>query len=34
LQGMVDRVAAVDGTCIVDSPSGAGTRIVVVLPCA
>jgi signal transduction histidine kinase len=34
LQGMADRVAALDGTFVVDSPLGGGTRILVVLPCA
>jgi signal transduction histidine kinase len=34
LQGMADRVAAVEGTCTIDSPIGGGTRILVVLPCA
>jgi signal transduction histidine kinase len=34
LAGMADRVAASGGTLAVESPSGAGTRIAVELPCA
>ena len=33
LAGMVDRVAAQGGSLALDSPSGAGTRIAVELPC-
>jgi len=32
LRGLVDRVAALDGTLRVDSPAGGGTRIVAELP--
>ena len=32
LQGLADRVAALDGTFSVDSPPGAGTRVAAVLP--
>ena len=34
LQGLTDRVAALDGTLAVDSPAGAGTRLHVEIPCA
>jgi signal transduction histidine kinase len=34
LAGMADRVAASGGTLALESPSGAGTRIAVELPCA
>jgi len=34
LSGMADRVAAQGGTLALESPSGAGTRIAVELPCA
>jgi signal transduction histidine kinase len=34
LQGLADRVAALDGRFEVDSPIGGGTRISAVLPCA
>ena len=34
IQGLVDRVAALGGRLVVDSPAGAGTRIEAVLPCA
>lgn len=33
LRGMADRVAAVGGTLLVDSPPGRGTRVVARLPC-
>jgi signal transduction histidine kinase len=33
LRGLADRVAALDGTLSVDSPSGGGTRLQVELPC-
>jgi signal transduction histidine kinase len=32
LRGLVDRLAALDGTLTVDSPSGGGTRIVATIP--
>jgi signal transduction histidine kinase len=34
LRGLADRVAALDGQLVVDSPVGAGTRIRATLPCA
>ena len=34
LAGLLDRVAALGGTMVVDSPPGAGTRLLVDLPCA
>jgi signal transduction histidine kinase len=34
LQGLADRVAALDGRFEIDSPIGGGTRISAVLPCA
>jgi signal transduction histidine kinase len=34
LAGLRDRVAAVDGTLTIDSPPGAGTAVIVELPCA
>ena len=34
IQGLTDRVAALGGRLVVDSPAGAGTRIEAVLPCA
>ena len=34
LHGLVDRVEAVSGTLTVDSTPGAGTRLIVELPCA
>ncbi len=34
IQGLVDRVGALGGRLVVDSPAGAGTRIEAVLPCA
>jgi signal transduction histidine kinase len=34
IQGLADRVAALGGRLVVDSPAGAGTRIEAVLPCA
>jgi len=34
IQGLADRVAALGGRLVVDSPTGAGTRIEAVLPCA
>ena len=34
LAGLADRVAAQGGTLALESPSGAGTRIAVELPCA
>jgi signal transduction histidine kinase len=34
LTGLEDRVAALDGRLSVESPSGAGTRVVAELPCA
>lgn len=34
LAGLLDRVAALGGTLVVDSPPGAGTRLLVDLPCA
>ena len=33
LQGMVDRVRALDGQLEIDSPVGGGTRIAATLPC-
>ncbi len=33
LEGLADRVAALDGSLEVDSPTGGGTRVRVVLPC-
>jgi PAS domain S-box-containing protein len=33
LSGLIDRVAALDGSLIVRSPSGGGTRIEAVIPC-
>jgi signal transduction histidine kinase len=33
LRGLTDRVAALDGTLLVDRPSGAGTRLHVEIPC-
>lgn len=33
LQGLADRVAALGGRFEIDSPAGAGTRVVAVLPC-
>jgi signal transduction histidine kinase len=32
LRGLADRLAAVDGTIAIDSPPGAGTRLVAVIP--
>mgnify|MGYP000223944422 CR=1 FL=1 len=32
LRGLADRVAALDGTLLVESPAGAGTRIVATIP--
>ena len=34
LAGLLDRVAALGGTMVVDSPPGPGTRLLVDLPCA
>jgi signal transduction histidine kinase len=34
LSGLEDRVAALDGTITVDSPPGAGTRVLAEIPCA
>src|SRR3712207_1770394 len=34
LQGLVDRVGAVDGTLAVHSPPGKGTRVVATIPLA
>lgn len=34
LQGTIDRVTALEGTVLLDSPPGHGTRLVVELPCA
>ena len=34
LRGLTDRVAVLDGTLAVDSPSGGGTRLHVEIPCA
>jgi signal transduction histidine kinase len=34
LRGLADRVAALDGTLTVESPVGAGTRVVAEIPCA
>jgi signal transduction histidine kinase len=34
LSGLADRVAALDGTIVVDSPPGEGTRVRVEIPCA
>jgi signal transduction histidine kinase len=34
LSGLADRVAALDGTIVVDSPSGGGTRVRAEIPCA
>ncbi|HEX8206304.1 MAG TPA: PAS domain S-box protein [Solirubrobacteraceae bacterium] len=33
LAGLIDRVAALDGTLVVTSPSGGGTRVEAVIPC-
>jgi signal transduction histidine kinase len=33
LAGMADRVAALEGTLVLDSPAGGGTRVHVELPC-
>ena len=33
LRGLTDRVAVLDGTLAVDSPSGGGTRLHVEIPC-
>jgi signal transduction histidine kinase len=33
LRGMADRLAALDGTIVVDSPPGGGTRVRGVIPC-
>jgi signal transduction histidine kinase len=33
LRGLADRVAALDGTLLVDSPAGRGTRLQVEIPC-
>jgi signal transduction histidine kinase len=33
LRGLADRVAALDGHLLVDSPTGRGTRITAELPC-
>lgn len=34
LRGLADRIAALDGQFVVDSPAGAGTRITARIPCA
>jgi PAS domain S-box-containing protein len=34
LRGLADRIAALDGTLTVDSPSGTGTRLRAEIPCA
>jgi signal transduction histidine kinase len=34
LRGLADRAAALDGSFVVESPTGGGTRIVTELPCA
>ena len=34
LAGLVDRLTAVDGTLIVDSPPGGPTRLIAEIPCA
>jgi signal transduction histidine kinase len=34
LSGLADRVAALDGTIVVDSPPGGGTRVRAEIPCA
>jgi signal transduction histidine kinase len=34
LRGMTDRVSALNGTLVIDSPPGAGTRVIAELPCA
>jgi signal transduction histidine kinase len=34
LRGLRDRVEAIGGTLVVDSPNGSGTRIVATLPAA
>ena len=34
LRGIADRVGALDGTLLLDSPPGRGTRLVLELPCA
>jgi signal transduction histidine kinase len=34
LSGLADRVAALDGTLLVDSPAGRGTRLQAEIPCA
>ena len=33
LRGLADRIAALDGQLLVDSPAGAGTRITARIPC-
>jgi signal transduction histidine kinase len=33
LRGLADRIAALDGTLVVDSPAGRGTRLRVEIPC-
>ena len=33
LRGLADRVAAADGSLVVESPAGGGTRVVAVIPC-
>jgi signal transduction histidine kinase len=34
LRGLADRVGAIDGTLLVESPPGGGTRLVAEIPCA
>jgi signal transduction histidine kinase len=34
LRGLADRIAALDGQFVVDSPPGCGTRITARIPCA
>src|SRR5204863_7646808 len=34
LRGLEDRLAAVGGTLILDSPQGGGTRLIAALPCS
>lgn len=33
LRGLTDRVAALDGSLPIESPSGGGTRLVTEIPC-
>jgi signal transduction histidine kinase len=34
MANMADRVGALDGELVLDSPAGCGTRLVVTVPCA